>query len=50
MSLHALSILKKVYDRVPQSKLGRFYRSMALMVSCYAPLSHSAADRRFVFG
>ena len=23
---------------------------MALMVSCYAPLSHSAANRRFEFG
>ena len=29
---------------------GRFCGSMALMVSCYAPLSHSPADRRFVFG
>ena len=28
---------------------GRFYGSMALMVSCYASLSHSTTDWRFVF-
>ena len=30
--------------------LCKFCGSMALMVSCYALLSHSTADRRFVFG
>ena len=42
--------LEKAYDRVPRNKLGRFFGSMALMVSCYAPLSHSTIDRRFMFG
>ena len=32
--------LEKAYDQVPRYKLGRFCESMALMVSCYAPLSH----------
>ena len=42
--------LEKAYDRVPRDKLGRFSRSMALMVNCCALLSHSTADPRFVFG
>ena len=42
--------LEKAYDRVPQDKLWKVCRSMALMVNCYALLSHSTADRRFVFG
>ena len=43
--------LGKAYDR---EFLGinfeRFCTSMALMVNCYVLLSHSTADRRFVFG
>ena len=31
-------------------KFGRFCRTIAFMVNCYMPLSHSTADRRFVFG
>ena len=42
--------LEKAYDRVPRNKLWKVLRSMALMVNCYALLSHSIADRRFVFG
>ena len=50
ISLHALSILKKHMTEFLEINLGRFCRGMALMVSCYAPSSHSKADRRFVFG
>ena len=49
-SLHALSILKKHMTEILRINFGRCFGSMALMVSCYAPLSHSTADRRFVFG
>ena len=42
--------LEKAYDRVPLDKFWKFCRSMALMGNCYALLSHSTADRRFVFG
>ena len=42
--------LEKAYDRDPRINFGRFCRSMTLMVNCYALLSHSTADRRFVFG
>ena len=42
--------LEKAYDRVPRDKLWKVCRIMALMVNCCAPLSHSTADRRFVFG
>ena len=42
--------LEKAYDRVPRNKLWKVCGSMALMVSCYVPLSHFTADRRFVFG
>ena len=42
--------LEKAYDRVPRDKLWKVLHSMALMVSCCAPLSHSTDDRRFVFG
>ena len=50
ISLHALSILKKHMTEFLGINFGRFCRSMALMVNCYALLSHSTADRRFVFG
>ena len=49
-SLHALSILKKHMTEFLGINFGRFCWIMALMVNCYAPLSHSTADRRFVFG
>ena len=42
--------LEKAYHRVILINFGRFCRSMALMVNCYAPLSHSAANWRFMFG
>ena len=42
-----LANLERAYDQVPREG---FYGSMALMVSCYVPLSPSTADRRFVFG
>ena len=42
--------LEKAYDRVSRDKFEKFCGSMALMVSCFAPLSHSTAGRRFVFG
>ena len=42
--------LEKAYGRVLGINFGRFCGSMALMVNCYALLSHSTADRRFVFG
>ena len=50
ISLHALSILKKHMTEFLGINFGRFCRSMALMVNYYALLSHSSADRRFVFG
>ena len=46
ISLHALSILKK---HETELNFGRFCGSMSLTASCYVPLSHSTADRRFVF-
>ena len=49
-SWEALSILKKHMTGFLGINFGRFCRSMALMVNCYAPISHSTADRRFVFG
>ena len=42
--------LEKAYDLVPRDKLWKVLQSMALMVNCYALLSHSTADRRFLFG
>ena len=50
ISLHALSILKKHMTEFLGINFGRFCKSMALMVNCYALLSHSTADWRFVFG
>ena len=50
ISLHALSILKKYVTEYLGINFGRFCRTMVLMFSSYAPLSHSTADRRFVFG
>ena len=50
ISLHALLILKKHMTEFLGINFGRFCGSMALMVSCYMLLSHSTADRRFVFG
>ena len=50
ISLHALSILKKHMTEFLGINFGRFCRSMALMVNCYALLSHSTADRRFGSG
>ena len=50
ISLHDLSILKKHMTAILRLNFGRFCRSMAFMVSCHAPLSHSVADRRFVLG
>ena len=49
--LHALSILKKHMTEFLGINFGRFCEStnMALKVNCYAPFSHSTADRRFVF-
>ena len=47
---HALLILKKHMTEFLGINFGRFCRSMALMVNCYALLSHSTADQRFVFG
>ena len=49
-SLHALSILKKHMTEFLRINFKRFCRSMALVVSCYVPLSHSTANQRFVFG
>ena len=43
-------ILKKHMTKFLGINFGRFCRSKALMVNCYALLSHSTADRRFVFG
>ena len=45
-----VDLLKKHTTEILGINFERFCRSMALMVSCYAPLSHSTADRRFVFG
>ena len=39
---------EKAYDGVLWDKFGRLCRSIALMVNCCAPLSHSTADRRSV--
>ena len=50
ISLYGLPILKKHMTEFLGINFGRFCRSMALMVNCCAPLSHSTADRRFVFG
>ena len=41
--------LKKHMTEFLGINFGRFCRSTALMVNCYALLSHSTADRRFVF-
>ena len=49
ISLHALSILKKHVTEFLGINFGRFCGCMALMVSCCVPLSHSTAERRFVF-
>ena len=46
--LHALSSSKKYMTGFLETNFGRFCWSMALMVSCYPPLIHSTADRRFV--
>ena len=43
ISLHALLILKKHMTEFLGINFGRFCGSMVLMVSCYAPLSHSTA-------
>ena len=50
ISLHALSILKKHMTEFLGINFGRFCGSMALIVNCYALISHFTADRRFVFG
>ena len=51
ISLHASSILKKQnMTEFLEMNFGSFCGSMVLMVTCYAPLHHSTADRRFVFG
>ena len=47
ISLHALSILKKQITEFLRINIGRFCWSKALMVNCYALLSHSTADQRF---
>ena len=49
ISLHALSILKKHMTEFLGINFGRFCSSIALVINCCAPLSHSTADRRFVF-
>ena len=42
--------LEKHMTEFLRINFGRFWRSTALMVSCYLPLSHSNADQRFAFG
>ena len=50
LCMHALLILKNHLTEFPGINFGRFCGNLALMVSCYAPLSHSTADRKLVFG
>ena len=43
--------LEKAYDRVLRDKLWKVLQEYGvIMVNCCALLSHSTADRRFVFG
>ena len=42
--------LEKAMTEFRGINFGRFCSSIALMVNCCAPLSHSTAERRFVFG
>ena len=50
ISWYALSILKRHMTKFLGINFARFCVSFAFMVSWCAPLSHSTADRRFVFG
>ena len=49
ISLYALSTLKKHMTEFLGTNFGKFCGSMALMVNCYALLSHSTAERKIVF-
>ena len=44
ISLHALSILKKHVIEFHRMYFRRFCRSMAMIISCYAPFSHFTAE------
>ena len=46
MFLHSLLISKKHMTEFLRINFGRFCRSMAFMVNCYVPLSHSTAECR----
>ena len=41
--------IEKAYDQILRDNLWKVCGSMALIVSCYAPLNHSTADWKFVF-
>ena len=42
--------LEIAYDRVPRNKIWKVLRKYGVNGQLYVPLSHSTADRRFVFG